>query len=83
MITGIARLLTLHLAVVLLLTSFILSVLVYLSPSLILAGNVALLVVSPGDLRAPPGSGRQADGPSVFIGNLGEILNNILFRHYS
>ncbi|KAJ3526874.1 hypothetical protein NMY22_g9998 [Coprinellus aureogranulatus] len=56
---------------VLALTATILSLLAYLAPTLLLHGQVALLVVSPSTELTQSGPSQSIDGPSVFLGVLG------------
>lgn len=71
MIHGLSKFINQYLAPLLSLTSLILVVLSFLSPSVILSTRVALLTVSPSSSLTQPGSGGGVDGPSVFLGALG------------
>jgi hypothetical protein len=73
MVAGLARTITLYLAPVLALTATILSLLAFLAPTLALQGQVALLVVSPSTVLSQPGPSQAVEGPSVFLGILGEL----------
>jgi len=72
MIAGLSKAVTTYLAPVLLLTSVILSLLVFLSPTIALAGQVSLLSVTPSTALTQNGTqSSNVDGPSVFMGALG------------
>jgi hypothetical protein len=64
MITGLSKAVALYLAPLLALTSTILSVLIFLAPSITLHTQVSLISV------APTGAG---DGPSVWLGAIGQL----------
>lgn len=71
MIAGLSKAATLYLAPVLTLTAIILSLLVYLAPVLLLHDKVALLTVTPSTALFQNASSHAIDGPSVFLGVLG------------
>ncbi len=72
MISNLSTAATLYLAPILSLTSFILVLFAYVAPTLILHSRVALLVVSPSLQLSDPSSSNGIDGPTVFLGLLGE-----------
>jgi len=76
MIAGISKAITLYLAPVLALTATILSLFVFLAPTLLLHDQVALLTVAPSTILVQPGPGQKVDGPSVFLGPLGSCARS-------
>lgn len=72
MIAGLSKTITLYLAPLLALTSLILSLFAFLAPTLLLQDRVALLVVSPSTVLSQSGPRKDIDGPTVFLGMLGE-----------
>ncbi|KAF9822213.1 hypothetical protein IEO21_00207 [Rhodonia placenta] len=70
MIAGFSRAITTLLAPLLALTAFLLILFSYLSPTLMLSTQVALLVVSP-STALTNSSSASVDGPNVFLGALG------------
>jgi len=72
MIANFSKLVALYVAPILGLTSFILSLLAYLAPSLILAGGVSLASIVP----ANTASSSTPNGPSVFVGLLGSCARS-------
>jgi hypothetical protein len=75
MIGGISKGVVLYLAPVLALTATILSLFAFLAPTLLLNDRVALVTVSPSTVLVQP-DGQQnqtVDGPSLFLGSLGEF----------
>lgn len=73
MIAGLSKAITLYLAPVLALTATLLSLFAFLAPTLMLQDRVSLLVVSPSTALSKPGSSGAVDGPTVFLGVLGEL----------
>lgn len=74
MIAGLSRFITTLLAPILALTSFLLILFAYLSPTLMLATQVSLLTVRPSTALTSPGSSNSSvDGPTVFLGALGRL----------
>src|SRR5712675_24314 len=71
MISGVSKAATLYLAPVLALTSLILVLFAYTAPSIILHSRVALLVVSPSLQLTNSSTSQAVDGPTVFLGALG------------
>lgn len=79
MIAGLSRFITTLLAPLLALTSFLLILFAYLSPTLMLSTQVALLTVRPSAALTSPGSSNTSvDGPTVFFGALGQSSHNVL-----
>ena len=72
MIAGLSKAVTLYLAPLLGLTALILSLLAFLAPTLMLNDQVALLMILPSTALSQPGPSKGIDGPSVFMGVLGE-----------
>lgn len=72
MISNLSKVATLYLAPVLSLTSLILILFAYTAPTIILHSRVALLVVSPSLELTNSSSSRGIDGPTVFLGALGD-----------
>ncbi|KAI0283300.1 hypothetical protein BGY98DRAFT_1183960 [Russula aff. rugulosa BPL654] len=62
---------TVYLAPILSFISFILVIIAYVAPTIILHSQVALLVVSPLLELSDPSSSNEIDGPTVFLGLLG------------
>ena len=73
MIANLSKATTLYLAPVLALTSLILVLFAYAAPTIILHSRVALLVVSPSLELTNSSSSRGIDGPTVFLGALGNL----------
>ena len=73
MIANLSKAATLYLAPVLALTSLILVLFAYTAPTIILHSRVALLVVSPSLELTNSSSPRAIDGPTVFLGALGNL----------
>jgi hypothetical protein len=71
MIAGLSKTVTLYLAPVLSLTALILLLFAYTAPTILLHSRVALLVVSPSLQLADPSSSQGVDGPTLFLGALG------------
>lgn len=71
MIANLSKAATLYLAPVLSLTSLILVLFAYTAPTILLHSRVALLVVSPSLHLADPSSSQDVDGPTLFLGALG------------
>ena len=71
MIANLSKVATLYLSPVLSLTSLILILFAYAAPTIILHSRVALLVVSPSLQLADPSSSQEVDGPTLFLGALG------------
>jgi hypothetical protein len=71
MIVNLSKAATLYLAPVLSLTSLILVLFAYTAPTILLHSRVALLVVSPSLQLADPSSSQEVDGPTLFLGALG------------
>ena len=71
MIASLSKTATLYLAPVLSLTSLILVLFAYIAPTIILHSRVALLVVSPSLQLEDPSSSQNVDGPTLFLGALG------------
>lgn len=72
MIAGLSKAVSLYLAPMLCLTAIVLTLVSLLAPSLILHDQVAFLTVVPSTALQGP-STAQVDGPSVYIGVLGEL----------
>jgi hypothetical protein len=70
MIAVLSKSVTLYLAPILSLTSLFLILFAYGAPALLLHSKVALLVVSPSSMSMNSSS-RAIDGPTVFLGALG------------
>ncbi|TFL03082.1 hypothetical protein BDV98DRAFT_565382 [Pterulicium gracile] len=79
MIAALSKTITLYLSPIMGLTSLLLGLFAFLAPSIMLAGKVAMLTVTPSDALFPasPSSG-GIDGPTLIIGPLGSCskLNN-------
>ena len=73
MISNLSKVATLYLAPVLSLTSLILVLFAYTAPTIILQSRVALLTVSPSLELTNSSSPRGIDGPTVFLGPLGNL----------
>jgi len=71
MIAGLSKAVTLYLAPLLALAAVILSLLAFLSPTVILHDQISLLAVVPSTALSETGSSKGIDGPSVFLGVLG------------
>ncbi|KAI0304854.1 hypothetical protein BC826DRAFT_978601 [Russula brevipes] len=71
MISGLSKAATLYLAPVLAFTSWLLILLAYTAPVIVLHSKVALLVVSPSLQLTNSSSSEGVDGPTVFLGALG------------
>ena len=73
MIDNLSSAAALYLAPILSLTSFLMSLFVFLAPSVMLRKQVALLVVSPSSSLTSPNQADPSsiDGPSLFLGLLG------------
>lgn len=73
MISGLSKAITLYLAPLLALTAILLTTFAFLSPVVMLHGQVALLTVTPSTSLIPTNSSssQSVDGPSVFLGLLG------------
>jgi len=71
MIAGLSKAVTLYLAPLLALTAIVLSVFAFLSPTVMLHDQVALLTVTPSTSLIQTGPSRDIDGPSLFLGVLG------------
>ena len=75
MIAGLSRFITTLVAPILALTSFLLILFAYLSPTLMLSTQVSLLTVKPSTTLTSPGSSTSSvDGPTVFLGALGKLF---------
>lgn len=75
MIAGLSRFITTLVAPILALTSFLLILFAYLSPTLMLSTQVSLLTVKPSTTLTSPGSSNSSvDGPTVFLGALGKLF---------
>ncbi|KAJ3522092.1 hypothetical protein NM688_g8925 [Phlebia brevispora] len=73
MIAGLSKAINQYLAPLLLLTSLLLVLFAYLSPNVMLQGKVSLLAVTPSiSLTQPQADGSGIDGPSIFLGALGD-----------
>lgn len=72
MIAGLSKAITLYLSPLLALTALVLSLLAFLAPTFLLHDQVALLTVTPSTSLTQSGSSSSVDGPSVFMGVLGE-----------
>lgn len=75
MLNQLSNAVALYLAPLLSLTAVLLVLFSYLSPAAMLHTQVSLLVVKPSLLLSPNPSNNMVDGPSVFLGPLGESLN--------
>jgi hypothetical protein len=71
MIANLSKAATLYLAPVLSLTSLLLILFAYTAPVILLHSRVALLVVSPSLQLTNSSSPQEIDGPTVFLGALG------------
>jgi hypothetical protein len=74
MIAGLSRAVILYLAPVLSLTSLFLILFAYTAPAVLLHSRVALLVLSP-SLELTNNSTQGVDGPTLFLGALGNPQN--------
>lgn len=81
MIAGLSKAVILYLTPVLLLTALLLSLFAYLAPVIMLHGQVALLTVTPSMSLTQPESSQGIDGPSLFLGMLGELNRPIPLLH--
>lgn len=72
MIAGLSKAINQYLAPLLSLTSLLLILFAFLAPVVMLETKVALLTVGPSTSLTQPGSSGTVDGPSVFLGPLGE-----------
>lgn len=72
MIAGLSKAVTLYLSPLLALTAIVLSLLAFLAPSMLLHDRVALLTVTPSVALVQAGPPQSVDGPSLFLGALGE-----------
>lgn len=79
MIAALSKTITLYLSPIMGLTSLLLGLFAFLAPSIMLAGKVAMLTVTPSDALFPasPSSG-GIDGPTLIIGPLGESFAGFL-----
>jgi hypothetical protein len=83
MIQGFSKAVNQFLAPLLSLTSLLLIMFAYFSPVLMLQTQVALLTVTPSvSLTQPTEEASSVDGPSVFLGPLGEF-HSCLYALYS
>lgn len=73
MIEGLSKAITLYLAPLLALTAVLLSLFSFLAPVVMLQDRVALLKVTPSTALIEAGPDKTVDGPSLFLGVLGEI----------
>ncbi len=71
MIAGLSKAVTLYLSPLLALTAIFLTLFTYLSPTLMLHDQVALLTVTPSLSLIQDGPQEDVDGPSLFLGVLG------------
>lgn len=73
MIQGFSKAINQFLAPLLSLTSLLLILFAYLAPVVMLPTQVALVTVTPSaSLTQPTGDGGKVDGPSIFLGPLGQ-----------
>ena len=77
MLNQLSNAVALYLAPILSLTAVILALFSYLSPVVMLHTQVSLLVVKPSLLLSPNPSKDQIDGPTVFLGALGQFMGQM------
>ncbi|KAG2051922.1 hypothetical protein BDR06DRAFT_1010039 [Suillus hirtellus] len=71
MLANISKGTILYFTPVLMLTALLLSLFLYLAPTVMLHSQVALLTATPSSALMQPGSTKAVDGPSIFLGPLG------------
>jgi hypothetical protein len=72
MIAGISKATALYLSPLLALTAVLLSLFAFLAPTLVFHSQVALMTVVPSTVLVLPGQSTNIDGPSVWLGPIGE-----------